>query len=476
MWKEQLTQDHTLIINVTETTSPNKIEITIMSRNTSNNMPIDMDNDEDRFKTLSDAMDSDPSDATGADDTQFVTPNQNKTKAPGKNMASRFKRNATPSGSVLSSQSASQTPPQNKPQTVDAAPKTVQHGKANVPVSTKSITVEGTNIGSRASEPDWSTEELQQIANVCSKRLGQTMMSETRRSVPDPANKYLMIAGDGSVVTKGAATLPNIGWDEFKLGLGKVKPDEKTGKAKLYSDVVMRGPNWVLSQWTSKNVVLEGVADNILDKPPRVTNGKPDRRIGHDFARIGLPKTSFGPIFETLKVTFPMILDDVSTTKGYYWLNASWGVTGSPGRFLYTGKDKVTSSTFRLYDAMKMVAGYSSMGAGAIAISIANESEMRGGKMHANTTKYELSIKIHNMFHMKKVNYHSPPQAASTGFEVTDDMLDETESLEPVSNVGAMMSDTAGAFSTSSANPFFGSIASVTSSALPGQNNERLLI
>ena len=43
------------------------------------------------------------------------------------------------------------------------------------------------------------------------------MMSETRRSHPDPENRYLAIAADGSVITKGAAILPNLGWDGFKL-------------------------------------------------------------------------------------------------------------------------------------------------------------------------------------------------------------------------------------------------------------------
>jgi hypothetical protein len=80
----------------------------------------------------------------------------------------------------------------------------------------------------------------------------------------------------------------------------------------------------VLSQWTSKFVVLEGLPDNILDKPARLVNGKPERRIGHDFARIGLPKLCFGPIFETLKTSMPSILEGVSQTNGYYWLNASW--------------------------------------------------------------------------------------------------------------------------------------------------------
>ncbi|KAI4235541.1 MAG: hypothetical protein LQ349_003086 [Xanthoria aureola] len=301
-------------------------------------------------------------------------------------------------------------------------------------------------------------------------------MSETRRSYPDPENKYLKTANDGTTTTKLPAILPNIPWSDFKLGLGKVKPDEKTGKSKIYSDVVMKGSNWVISQWTSMNVVLEGVADAVLDKPPRMINGRPERRIGHDFARIGLPKTSFAPIFETLKSIFPSILDDISATRGYYWLNASWGVTGSPGKFINAGENKVRHNTFKLYEAMKMISGSSSMGVAAIAMSVSNGSEMKGGKMVPANSKYELSVKIHNMLHTKKVPYHSPPQAASTGFEVSDDMFDQAEVLEPISNMGVMMTDMAGAFSNVAANPFFGSTSGVTNNALLGQNNDRLLL
>lgn len=50
------------------------------------------------------------------------------------------------------------------------------------------------------------------------------------------------------------------------------------------------------------------------------------------------------------------------------------------------------------------------------------------------------------------------------------------ESLEPVSNMGTMMTDTASAFSNSTANPPFGVLGSVTNSALPGQNEGKLLI
>ena len=438
------------------------------------NSPQNMNNDEDRRKMLSGAFDDDEVDdqAAGsvAGQSQNQSPPQAKTKTAPKNPLNRLKAARTPSG----------TGPNNPNQNLTvsggtgAAGSTMVVGNPNMRKDT--LAVQGTNIGSRASEPDWTNEQLQVISNLCGMKLDTLLMAETRRSIPDPESKYLSMANDGTVLTKSPAMLPNIPWTDFKLGLGEIKPDEKTGKSKIYSDVVMKGSNWLLSQWTSKNVIMEGVADNILDKPPRMVNGRPERRIGHDFARIGLPKTSFGPIFETLKSSYPSLLNAVSVTRGYYWLNASWGVTGSPGNFVYTGKAGIRSNTYKLYEAMKMISGSSSLGAATIAISVANESRLENGKLVSANAKFEPSIKIHNMFHIKKVSYHSPPQAASTGFEVGDDLLSESETLEPITNTGAMMSDTASAFSSTGANPFFGAVGSVSNNAMPGSNASKLVM
>lgn len=66
---------------------------------------------------------------------------------------------------------------------------------------------------------------------------------------------------------------------------------------------------------------------HILDKPAKTvqsgySNGK-DLRIGHDFARIGLPKTHFGAFSEILGHRYNKLLDSVSQKVGYYWINTS---------------------------------------------------------------------------------------------------------------------------------------------------------
>ena len=442
-----------------------KNEITIMSANSNEyKTPTrDMDDDEQRIQGLTEALSLDEDATTSPNTPSTVTSVKSKNKSG--NVLNRLKAN----------RSSSSTPDVNPNANVNRAKNQSQNASVNATSNSNGFRVEGSNIGSRASEPDWTNEDLQAIADACGKRIETIIMAETRRSTPDPQMKYLAIMSNGTVVSKPASWLPDIDTSEFKIGMGRVKPDEKTGKGKLYTDIVMKGPNWVLNQWTSKNVIMEGVPDNILDKPPRMINGRPERRIGHDFARIGLPKLSFAPIFETLKSSMPAVMDSVSITRGYYWINASWGVTGNPGSFAYKN-GTINQRTPKLYEAMKMLSGMSSMGVATIAVSIGNESKLEGGKMIPDPSKYEFSIKIHNMLHLKRVSYHSPPQSSSTGFEVPDELMNMAESLEPVSNVGAMFTDTSSAFASTGANPFFNATAAMGQNTALGPGDPKMLI
>lgn len=74
------------------------------------------------------------------------------------------------------------------------------------------------------------------------------MVSETRRSQPNPENGSLAIAFDATTMARPAAVPSNLLYIAFKLGFRNSKPDEKTGKHRLYSDVVTKAGNWLLSQ------------------------------------------------------------------------------------------------------------------------------------------------------------------------------------------------------------------------------------
>ncbi len=301
----------------------------------------------------------------------------------------------------------------------------------------KMMWVEGSNIGDSASEPEWTEEQIQAINRALHTKLPIKVVADTRRAVPDENAMYVTHDNNGAAVTRAPAFLNNINVQQYCIGMGKAKGDQKTGKTKLYSDIVMRSRNgsWMTNQWTCKNVVVEGVPRKILDRTPRNVHtsagSNKERRVGHEFARVGLPKVHFAPIFETLKSKYPRIMQsNVSSTFGYYWVNASWGVTGNPGRFKYMvapGQPPVV--TQKLPEVMRMFDGKSSLCQATIAISTAFNGKLSGNSIIRDGDDCELSIKIHNAFHLKKVDYRSPPQSASTGFELTDDLLQESEYL-----------------------------------------------
>ncbi|CAG8979188.1 hypothetical protein HYALB_00000324 [Hymenoscyphus albidus] len=264
---------------------------------------------------------------------------------------------------------------------------------------------------------------------------------------------FWIVEGIIEWILMSTAWLGNISWNDFTIGLGVPKADEKTGRGKSYSDVVMKGVNWVLNQWTVPEVVIEGVPTNILDTPARMRNGRPDRRIGHDFVRIGLPKSKIAPVFETLRSVMPAVMSNVSVTAGYYWINASWGVTGNPAQCVYRDASGVMQKTPKAYEYMKMINGSSSLGIATIAVSIGSQTTMQGGVSVATPGKEEFSIKIHNVLHMKKVSYSSPPQSAANGFEISEELYSAVEPLTMVATQN-IFSSTSSAFNNDSFNPF----------------------
>jgi hypothetical protein len=62
--------------------------------------------------------------------------------------------------------------------------------------------IEGSNRGSAAKEPEWSTEQLQATARLSAMRLDTLLRSETRRNHPDPDGKYGIITSTGSISAK----------------------------------------------------------------------------------------------------------------------------------------------------------------------------------------------------------------------------------------------------------------------------------
>ncbi|KAL1979069.1 hypothetical protein VTN96DRAFT_7093 [Rasamsonia emersonii] len=211
--------------------------------------------------------------------------------------------------------------------------------------------------------------------------------------------------------------LPNLKLTEFVLGIGPAKPDMKLPKKRMYSDVVIVGKDrdWILTQWLSKDVIMEPVPSTVRNKQEQAKNRQSKRTISVNFARFGLPIRSFGAVFNTLNQNIGGLMDSLVITDGYYWINASWGVSTTAGTFRYMTENGSIAQTLSLNKVMDMLRTKLLLGIGTFAISVSCGFEMSNDKIVATSDKKEFSIKCHNFFHIKKTDWHGPPQTTSVG-------------------------------------------------------------
>jgi len=308
-----------------------------------------------------------------------------------------------------------------------------------------SIIVTGRNIGAEQREPEWSPEQSEVIKKATSTRLEVRSYDDTRRSIMDPDQEYVGRDDNGSIVPTEKAFVSTLTPEEYVIGLGPEKYDT-TGTPRYYMDAVVASNTgaWLVNQWTSDSVVIEGVAQNVLMQQNRTGNTS-GRRIGHHFARIGLPKYAFGPLFATLSEDFPGTMTQVAQTKGYYWMNASWGVASFQGTFAYRGESGIERVT-NLLDVMRMLNGKSCLCLGTLAISITCKATMQDGKPTMDINSFGLSVKLHNAFAIDYVDYHGPPQQGSTGMQVPSRIAENARIMSR--NTTSMPTSGAGMFSS----------------------------
>ena len=291
-----------------------------------------------------------------------------------------------------------------------------------------SVMIKGRNIGAGRSEPNWTIDQLKAIREATSAVLEVTDVKESRISKPDPEGKFVTRdEEEGTIVAMEAAHLSSMSPSMYKLGAGPMKYGS-TGGPGIYVDVVViaKDETWMLNQVTSANVVIDGVKEDILKKPAKMGN---KRRIGHDFARVGLPKYSLGAIFNTLQSKFPGVLSEVKQTPGYYWLNASWGVSTMKGTFAYLGEDNEIHKTQVLSDIMMMNRGRSSLATATIAISISFKATRSGEDWVPIMETAGLSVKLHNAVQHDAVDWHGPEQTGAGGMFISKQMA---STLKPV--------------------------------------------
>ncbi|RYO97354.1 hypothetical protein DL765_011198 [Monosporascus sp. GIB2] len=158
---------------------------------------------------------------------------------------------------------------------------------------------------------------------------------------PDANKEFARIAENGTIVATMNSVLPRLDLSKIVIGMGNPRADEKLQKGKYYADIarVGKGRDSVFNQWTIMDI-MEPFDKAILNRPPRMINGRPERKIGKHFARFGFPKANIGPILETVNTVVPGVLENTSSTPGYYWTKASWGVHTSSGPFMYFNENR----------------------------------------------------------------------------------------------------------------------------------------
>jgi hypothetical protein len=303
-------------------------------------------------------------------------------------------------------------------------------GLGTIKVQEGGMMIAGRNVGAEQNEPDWTEEQRAFIKNMTNTQLLLQDVKDSRRSIMDSNQKYVGRDEGGSVVPTEEGYVSALDPSEYCVGVGPFKYDI-TGSPKHYSDAVVAGihGDWLLNQWTSEWVVIEGVAPDVFMKQHRVGSAtQSNRRIGINFARIGLPKLAFGPLFHTLSKNYPGIMSSIIETDGYYWMNASWGVSSFAATFAYmeNGELKKTSN---LGDVMRMLGGKSSLALATVAISITCPSKREGERQIPDTTSFGLSVKLHNAFGVNVVDFHGPPQQGSTGMMIPKRFITGAKSM-----------------------------------------------
>jgi hypothetical protein len=297
----------------------------------------------------------------------------------------------------------------------------------------------GKAIGATQREPAWNEQQMKAINQATNTILPIYQVTNSRSTKADPDQVFVEIDEQGNSGPSEKAYLSAIDTKDYVIGVGRKNYDTTGQNPKYYMDAVMAGSggNWQINQWTSDLCVLDGIDPSVLLKQTRPGN-KNNRKIGIHFARIGLHKAAFGPLFNTLNQEYPGFLEKVSVTDGFYWVNASWGVTTSPGQFIsVNNKTKAVEQTTILQDVMKKLGGKSAVGIATVAISVTFEViNDRSTRPPPNEQKAGISVKLHNFCMIDEVEYHGPQQQMASSMRVPQRILDKAKGLTSGVGVG----------------------------------------
>ncbi|RYO87106.1 hypothetical protein DL762_004410 [Monosporascus cannonballus] len=188
----------------------------------------------------------------------------------------------------------------------------------------------------------------------------------------------------------GAEAVEEYANSSSEASMDKAEPSDETEKFR--SKFAAKKPASVAGMSTLTYSPAGVIGGKNIDS----VNGRPELKIGAHFTRFGFSMANLGPIFETVNMAVPGVLDRT-----------------------YSDAIKTTHRTSHLPSAMRMLGRSSSKGVATIAISVACNSKTVGGKViPSSTNDFGFSVKCHNLVHLEKVYWHGPQPSASVGVEL----------------------------------------------------------
>ncbi|SCV57690.1 uncharacterized protein FFB14_15275 [Fusarium fujikuroi] len=102
---------------------------------------------------------------------------------------------------------------------------------------------------------------------------------------------------------------------------------------------------------------------------------------------------------------------------------------GNLGTLFYRDKNGAPKKSNRLHKTVERIIGSKSYCVTTLAIWILNEATIQERRVTTSGNTHQFSYQLQDVIHLKRVSYRSPPQASSSGFEISEDILNQAENL-----------------------------------------------
>lgn len=107
----------------------------------------------------------------------------------------------------------------------------------------------GRNIGAQQRMSKWTDEQLVMIAKMFNTTIETMQVPETRKSIADPENQFVMKDEKNSYIPTKKAYVSNLNPSQYIIGIGPEKLAATGQNPKFYSDIVLVDKNnlWMLN-------------------------------------------------------------------------------------------------------------------------------------------------------------------------------------------------------------------------------------